>query len=106
MIATESPSAAASATAEWFTPFVPHRFLGNGHLQTIVGNFLPRPPFPLPDTADEIEVDPTDSSRVVCHCHWQSENVRAERLTAVLVHGLEGSSDSRYIRGIAARALG
>jgi len=30
--------------------------------------------------------------------------VRASRLTAVLVHGLEGSSDSRYIQGIAARA--
>ena len=28
----------------------------------------------------------------------------ARRLTLVLVHGLEGSSDSRYIRGIAARA--
>ena len=26
------------------------------------------------------------------------------RLTAVLVHGLEGSSDSRYIQGVAARA--
>jgi uncharacterized protein len=31
--------------------------------------------------------------------------VRAARLTAVLVHGLEGSSDSRYIKGIAARAF-
>ncbi len=30
--------------------------------------------------------------------------MRASRLTAVLVHGLEGSSDSRYMRGIAARA--
>jgi predicted alpha/beta-fold hydrolase len=27
-----------------------------------------------------------------------------QRLTLVLVHGLEGSSDSRYIQGIAARA--
>jgi hypothetical protein len=31
--------------------------------------------------------------------------VRAERLTVVLVHGLEGSSDSRYIKGIAACAF-
>jgi len=30
--------------------------------------------------------------------------VRAERLTLVLVHGLEGSSDSRYVQGIAVRA--
>jgi predicted alpha/beta-fold hydrolase len=41
---------------------------------------------------------------VLCHCHWQPEAVRAERLTVVLVHGLEGSSDSRYIQGIATRA--
>ena len=49
-------------------------------------------------------VDPADGSRVLCHCHWQSEAVRAKRLTLVLVHGLEGSSDSRYIQGITARA--
>jgi len=40
---------------------------------------------------------------VVCHCHWQDKD-RAGRLTAILVHGLEGSSKSQYIRGIAARA--
>jgi predicted alpha/beta-fold hydrolase len=76
--------------------------LSNGHLQTIVGNYLPRPAFNLPFTAETVEVDPADGSRVLCHCHWQAEP--ASRLTLVLVHGLEGSSDSQYIRGIAARA--
>ena len=28
-------------------PFEPRRGLRNGHLQTIIGNFLPRPTFPL-----------------------------------------------------------
>jgi predicted alpha/beta-fold hydrolase len=51
-----------------------------------------------------VEVDPADGSRVLCHCHWQPEPVRAGRLTLVMVHGLEGSSDSRYIQGITARA--
>jgi predicted alpha/beta-fold hydrolase len=51
-----------------------------------------------------VEVDAADGSRVLCHCHWQAEAVRAGRLTVVLVHGLEGSSNSRYIQGIAARA--
>ena len=88
----------------WLTSFEPRRWLLNGHLQTIVGNFYPRPAFCLPTTTEAVEVDPVDSSRVLCHCHWQPEAVRAERLTTVLVHGLEGSSDSRYIRGIAARA--
>jgi uncharacterized protein len=94
---TEAPSS-------WLTSFEPHPWLMNGHLQTIVGNFLPRPAFNLPAEAETVEVDPADGSRVLCHCHWQPEEVRAARLTAVLVHGLNGSSNSRYIRGVAARA--
>ncbi len=89
----------------WLTPFEPHPWLANSHLQTVVGNFLPRPPFRLHTVAETVEVDPADHSRVLCHCHWQPESVRASRLTVVLVHGLEGSSDSRYIRGIAMRAF-
>jgi hypothetical protein len=88
----------------WFTAFEPHPWLSNGHLQTIVGNFLPRPAFRLPTIAETVEVDPADGSRVLCYCNWQPEPERASRLTAVLVHGLEGSSDSRYILGIATRA--
>lgn len=88
----------------WLTAFEPRPWLGNGHLQTIVGNFLPRPAFLVPTTAETVVVDPADNSRVLCHCSWQPEPVRAGRLTLVLVHGLEGSSDSRYMRGIAARA--
>jgi hypothetical protein len=90
----------------WLIPFEPKRGLTSGHLQTIVGNFLPRPAFRLAVVSETIEVDPADGSRVLCHCHWQPEQVRAARLTLVLVHGLEGSSDSRYIQGIAARAWG
>jgi predicted alpha/beta-fold hydrolase len=88
----------------WLTSFKPHRLLTNGHLQTIVGNFLPRPAFRVPVTPEIVLVDHADGSRVLCHCHWQPEPFRAGRLTAVLVHGLEGSSNSRYMRGIAARA--
>jgi hypothetical protein len=93
----------------WLTPFEPRRGLTNGHLQTIVGNFLPRPPFRLSSVSEAVEVDPVDGSRVLCHCHWQAEHPQADldragRLTVILVHGLEGSSDSRYIQGIAARA--
>jgi uncharacterized protein len=88
----------------WLTSFEPHRWLSSGHLQTIVGNFFPRPAFLLPAIEETVEVDPVDSSRVLCHCHWQPEPTRAARLTVVLIHGLEGSSDSRYIKGIATRA--
>jgi len=92
------------STPEWLTQFEPRRGLTNGHLQTIVGNYLPRPPFRLAVVAETVEVDPADGSRVLCHCHWQPEPDRESRVTLVLVHGLEGSSNSQYIKGIAARA--
>lgn len=44
-------------------------------------------------------------SYVLCHCHWQPQEVRAQRLTVVLIHGLEGSSNSQYMIGNTARAL-
>jgi len=86
-------------------PFEPRRGLRNAHLQTIIGNYLRRPPFRAETVAEAVEVDSADGSRVMCHCNWQPEAERARRLTIILVHGLEGSSESRYIRGIATRAL-
>jgi hypothetical protein len=95
----------ASVLPEWLTPFEPQRWLTNGHLQTIVGNYLPRPAFRVDGVAETVEVDALDGSRVLCHCHWQPAPVLAQRLTLVSVHGLEGSANSRYIQGIAARAF-
>ena len=92
------------AAREWLTAFAPRRGLVNGHLQTIVGNFLPRSPFVLPFDTDLVEVDAADGSRVLCHAHWQAGSDMHRRLTLILVHGLEGSSDSRYIQGLTARA--
>ncbi len=104
---TQTPSSAPAIpeTCAWFSPFEPHAWLPNGHLQTIAGNFFPRPAFRLLTTTETVEVDAADGSRILCHCHWQPESERSARLTAVLVHGLEGSSDSRYMRGIATRAF-
>ncbi len=48
-----------------------------------------------------IEVEP--GVRVLVHCHWQADRQKA--LTLVLVHGLEGSSNSQYMLGIAAKAM-
>lgn len=104
LAATEKPVENAPNRPHWLTPFVPRLGMSNGHVQTIIGNFLPRPPLPLETSAEEVLVDATDGSRVLCHCHWQPEPVRANRLTLILVHGLEGSSNSRYIQGVTARA--
>ena len=99
------PALKSHPLPSWLSPFEPLRGLRNGHLQTIAGNFWPRPPFPAAAEEEAVVVDPADGSRVLCHCHWQPEVERASRLTVILLHGLEGSSDSGYIRGIAARAL-
>ena len=105
-VTSDSPTQldANSAAAEWLTAFAPRRGLMNGHLQTIVGNFLPRRAFSLRFESDAIEVDPADGSRVLCQAHWHSGPDMHQRLTLVLVHGLEGSSDSRYIQGLTLRA--
>jgi len=104
LIESAAKSAATKALAAWQSTFAPRKFLRNAHLQTLAGNFLPRKAV-LPIPEDElIVVDPGDEgmppSRVLCHTHWQPE---AGRDTVLLLHGLEGSSDSQYVRGNAAR---
>nr|WP_252263715.1 alpha/beta fold hydrolase [Paracidobacterium acidisoli] len=83
--------------------------MSNAHLQTLAGNFLPRRltlPEPSPLLVEvEGPVAGYGPTQVLCHCHWQPEEVRRERLTLILVHGLEGSSNSQYVVGNTARAL-
>lgn len=44
----------------------------------------------------------SSDTQVLAHCHWQRDRARA--LTAILLHGLEGSSDSHYMQGMAEQA--
>ncbi len=93
----------------WFRPYVPIAPLRGGHAQTLLGNFWRRPPLASRPEAEAVTVDASEGSRVLCHCHWQrysqSGRVLADRLTLLVVHGLEGSSNSGYVRGITDLAL-
>jgi uncharacterized protein len=81
--------------------FEARRFLRGGHRQTLAGFFLPRKlTLPAPETR-YVEVAP--GIRILCHCHWQAE--RRNCLTVIVVHGLEGSSDSGYMVGVAQKGL-
>jgi predicted alpha/beta-fold hydrolase len=110
---TPGPSASAATDPHPYTPpqaasfepqpFVPRRFLRNGHLQTVAGNFLLRADYLPQPTRELVEVSPASDSQiatqVLCLCHWQPAEVRAQRLTAIIVHGLEGSAESQYVVG-------
>ncbi|HZQ90684.1 MAG TPA: alpha/beta fold hydrolase [Terriglobales bacterium] len=85
-----------------FTPtdFKPHRLLVGGHAQTLAGRFLPRRDALPP--ADERLFSVEAGVEVMCRCHWQAD--RRAALTVIVVHGLEGSSESQYVIGTANKA--
>jgi uncharacterized protein len=80
--------------------FRAHPLLRGGHVQTLASFFLPRH-IDLP-TAERrlIEVEP--GIPVLCKCHWQKNK---QVLTLIVVHGLEGSSESQYMLGVARNGL-
>jgi hypothetical protein len=96
-------SLAASNGSDQSAMFHPRRWLTNGHLQTIAGNFLPRKNSLPPATAELVEIAPARgtqiSSQILCECHWQPATIRAQRPAVVILHGLEGSSQSQYVVG-------
>lgn len=80
--------------------FRPQRCLRGGHLQTLAAFFLPRRIELAPSERRLIEVE--SGIPVLCHCHWQNDK---RALTLIVVHGLEGSSESQYMMGIARNGL-
>ncbi len=83
-------------------PFEPPLFLRNAHLMTLVPRYWPRD-LSLGAIPQEPRFFATRSdTQLLGFCHWQ-DNWTAFP-TVVLVHGLEGSSESRYMLGIAAKA--
>ena len=82
--------------------FEPRPSLLNGHWMTLYswGNprYFPRLPAP---TRRYFDVAP--ATRVVADCHWHARPW--EHTTIIALHGLNGSSDAHYMRGLGAKAF-
>lgn len=82
--------------------FSPSVWLKQTDLMTLVPRYWPR--------GDEIQslpcepryFSPTPGTALLGYCHWQPD--RTKQPTTILVHGLEGCSESHYMHGIASKA--
>ncbi|MEK6323745.1 MAG: alpha/beta fold hydrolase [Acidobacteriota bacterium] len=85
------------------TPFVPPPKLRNAHAQTLAGTLIPRRFKFVTESAEPRYFDTAPGVRVLAHCSWQNE--RTTRPTLLILHGMEGSTESRYMLGTADKAL-
>jgi predicted alpha/beta-fold hydrolase len=72
-----------------------------GHKMTLYAWARPRR-FPDLPAARERYFDVAADARVLAHCHWQTDP--RSHPTLIVLHGLEGSSEAHYMRGVAAKA--
>lgn len=86
-----------------FPAFQAHPLLKNGHAMTVAAAFWPRR-FALP-TPERRLFQVEEGTQLLAQCHWQPGNGR-DVPVIVIVHGLEGSSESNYVRGVAEKAYG
>jgi uncharacterized protein len=81
--------------------FRPHTLLRNPHAMTIAANFWPRR-VPLLGNSVTRWFETEPGTKVRAECHWRA--VPQQHPTLVILHGLEGSCDSGYVRGTAEKA--
>jgi predicted alpha/beta-fold hydrolase len=99
------PRLAEIARAFRAKPFVPHALLHSGHAQTVAASLrltrlkLLREERGLYESR-LVEVDA--GARVLVKCRWQQD--RRASPTLLILHGLEGSSESLYVLGTAQKA--
>jgi predicted alpha/beta-fold hydrolase len=85
------------------TDFEPLELLRNPHLMTLAPSFIPRGGGLKNKPVEKILFEVDTDSKILGYCHFHPD--RRFRPTLILVHGLEGSSQSYYILGLAERAF-
>ena len=82
--------------------FNPAFLLTNPHLMTLLPRYWPRFAWKrgLPQTERLFTTEP--GTQLLGICHWQKAPTRVP--TVLLLHGLEGSAESHYMRGMASKA--
>lgn len=83
--------------------FIPLPKLRNAHAQTLAGAVIPRRFKVVAENSEPRYFDTAPGVQVLAHCSWQKD--RGERPTLVILHGMEGSTESRYMLGTAEKAL-
>jgi len=87
-------------------PFIPPAGLRNGHIMTIVGSLRPRTFSILKNRewlVERREFRTEPGTRVVALCHWQPNPRQCP--TMIVIHGLEGSADAKYVLGTSDKAF-
>lgn len=89
------------APPDW-REFAPAALLRNPHLMTIVPGYWPRRTLLAGIPTESRLFTTAPHTQLLGFCHWQPDRTACQ--TLVLVHGLEGSSESHYMQGIASKA--
>lgn len=84
------------------TPFTAHAAIRSAHAQTIAAALIPRR-IRYAESAVQRFFTTAPGIQVLCHCSWQTD--KTSHPTLIVVHGMEGSSQSPYMLGTADKAF-
>jgi len=82
--------------------FIPHPWLPGPHRMTLIPRWWPRGRFPAGMLTQNRIFQVTPEIGLLTKCHWQPLSSTCP--TVLIVHGLEGCTESHYMRGLAQKA--